>query len=326
MQLVLVSDVIVLMTCFSSLSCSSVNVNGISVSQVKRLLLQIQRLKPCEEVRVFSGITELDMSSAVESYIPIHPAVTPDHLLTKGQAASLLLLVKHLTKLVTNRYDVMRGIQFPSLNVFECSGSSDEDELLPLVMNQCPALVDITFGSVRGSESDWKKWDKLMAYKPQRIKQIKKLVISDYVVTDNMFQTNKFIRMMASLEHLSITSPDLFVDDQFFQNMHHLVLVNLTIYEKNRDIHLHGDHQPLTDSGVKVLLKNNPRLRIVALCGFPLTDKSLEYITDFVVSRGLDGLVLQSSLVTGFSESAVNKLKAAGGNNGMQSDRICVLM
>jgi hypothetical protein len=79
-----------------------------------------------------------------------------------------------------------------------------------------------------------------------------------------------------------------------------------------------------SDAGVKILLKNNLRLRKVTLKRFPLTDRSLEYFMEFFDSREMPAeglkaaiaernkrLELKTSHANGFSGESVEKLIAA---------------
>jgi hypothetical protein len=71
-----------------------------------------------------------------------------------------------------------------------------------------------------------------------------------------------------------------------------------------------GNSGPFSDHGVKILLQNNRNLEEVGLHGFPLTDISLQYFSDYIRSHGqLHMLSLSSRYVTRFTEAAKAALR-----------------
>lgn len=113
--------------------------------------------------------------------------------------------------------------------------------------------------------------------------------------------------------------------------MIHLVVVNLLAEEAWHDAGNDGgvnvgNSGPFADAGVKILLQNNQNLQEVGLHGFPLTDLSLEYFSDYIRRHGqLHMLSLSSRYESGFSEASKAALRTVATKRNaatMLGDRI----
>jgi hypothetical protein len=226
--------------------------------------------------------------------------------LTQDQVTALLYAVApNLVKLFIGSCNVF--FPLPSLKVIHCRGSpSGEISHLLSIITTSPQLEEVSFGFLDGTAIA------VMHEQLQQVNQIKKLVIEEFDEISPVIRTQDLIGRMKNLEHLSVNSSNLFVDDRMFEKHHHLVTVNLTLKLGK------SKNTTFTDVGVKFLLQNNHSLKEVTLCGFPLTDLSLEYFEDYIVTHGLEKLTLGSSNWWDFSYAAINKLARTGAENGLQ--------
>jgi hypothetical protein len=112
------------------------------------------------------------------------------------------------------------------------------------------------------------------------------------------------VSKLVHLKELSIRGYAAGITDAFFKDMHQLEVVKLVV---NRTT----NSDPFSDSGFKILLQNNPNLKEVTLCRFPLTDRSLMHLIDHVNSHGILDVSLTSTDSSAFSIAAVNMVQAA---------------
>lgn len=252
------------------------------------------------QLSVFSGITELDMKLDIDpmpSYMPrvqvafCLPEISYDEFEAELRAQRL---APNPTKLVT-------GIRFPSfkeLVEFECSGLVLSEVMRGFL--SLPQLQKLTLAAVK-----WDEWDDQVIIIAQNTWQRQMTSITIHSLNSCM----DHLKLMFNLMHITVTMKDSStISNRFFDDMDRLVTVNLTAEIPTK----------FSDTGVEILLDNNPNLKDVTLSGFPLTDTSLVYFTEYVQSHALEKLTLKSSATSGFTQAAINQLAAAGSQNKLK--------
>jgi hypothetical protein len=282
-----------------------------------------------KQLSVFSGITDLNiMTKIVSKADPVvfmmHTFASASHI-SCDQAASLLEAVAaDLIKLVIVRCDVMNGIYFPALEIIECTGPVFGDGLpVEYMANCCPVLHQVSVNMIRRHamhmlslmDDDYVHTVQVSGITVLRIKCLSG-ILDDHV------------SRMFNLKRLSITARDSVISNSLFKYMYQLVDVNLTVnridwvpkpiadqaagddddevavWDPNDgedEDEFDEESELFSDYGVQILLENNQQLKEVTLSGFPMTDLSLVYFTDYISAHGLDMLSLVSTHGTGFT-------------------------
>lgn len=281
---------------------------GISV---KRVLAAIS----FGRVSVFSRVTQLCLlTGSVGGDFLARFDVNASCLLEKSDVVSILQQVSPTLKgLAISQCDIMTGILFPSLSeLYNGTDWGANRSVNARVIRSCPRLQDLHAYRMGANA--------LTALLSQQPDRMESLTITHYSGT----MTDTFSRFN-NLKHLSIqTESRPGITNRFFENMHKLEVLKLYSWADEEGVEMIEGNGQFNDAGVRILLINNSSLKKIKLFGFPLTDLSLEFITQYVSDHGLEKLELHSTSASKFSLDAVYKLAKAGFANKLRKIRTTV--
>jgi hypothetical protein len=273
------------------------NPNALSVRTVKLAIVYKRQ-------SVFSHITDMDMGSAIA--ICVHDKYKPHSCLQLLSGAEAKKLIRSsapkLMKLVSSRCRILNGIQIPSLKILDCRGFHYPDPLSRSVIHSCPLLEELSLGIIY--QNSFNRIGLFGRKQRKRQERMKKLTIK----TMSEILGDEVCRLV-NLNHMSIISYFLRATNSFFNDMHLLEVVKFcgSLVDEDDDDAMYG---LFSDPGVKILLQNNPNLRKVSITCLKLTDDTLRYFTDFVISHGLEKLTLGPNC--DFTKPVIDILAAAG--------------
>jgi hypothetical protein len=262
-------------------------------------------------ISVFRTITLLELLvGSVISDLNEDPNET--YVLRGDDVFSLLEVVSSTLKelVITQSFDMI-GFEFPALMyLYNWDPSQNGSELPASVISSCPQLR-----MLHATRMEEAALIALLSQQPHRMEELK---IWEFVGT-----LNDSVGQFVNLKRLSLYTPFApVITNSLFQNMHKLEKVTLIQYREDEDEEIQEVPGIFSDTGVKILLRNNQQLEKVTLYGFALTDRSLELFTEYVRSHGLVKLKLESTSATKFTLKAMHNVVTAGFANKVRKIRI----